>query len=207
VPALRDAGFAVELLVDGDPAVGRILSGEFDVVLLDLNLPSRGGFEILTALQHRGGPPILVLTARTDLDTRVEAFRLGAVDYIPKPAYADEVVMRLHARTRTQPESDEPRTAWADVVLLHDRLEVHRDGASIGLTPHEATLLRYLVERAGRPFTRRQLIDAALPWESEASDRAVDSHIARIRKKLGKEAAEHVRTVHRVGYRFDTTRS
>jgi len=203
VPALQDAEIEVELLVDGAPVVDKILNDDFDAVLLDLNLPNQGGFEILAAVQHRSVTPILVLTARTDLETRVKAFELGAVDYIPKPCYADELVMRLRARTAKPIPQEERQTSWANVTYLHDRLEVHRDGQSIGLTPHEATLLGYLVDRAGRPFTRRQLIDAALPWETDASDRTVDSHIARIRKKLGPQAGKHLKTVHRVGYRFD----
>jgi two-component system, OmpR family, response regulator len=203
VPALQDADIEVELLVDGAPVVDRILNDSFDAVLLDLNLPHQNGFEILAAVQHRSSTPVLVLTARTDLETRLKAFELGAVDYIPKPCYADELVMRLKARTIRPIESDERKTTWADVEYLHDRLEVQRDRVSLGLTPHEATLLGYLVERVGRPFTRRQLIEAALPWETEAGDRAVDSHIARIRKKLGPLAGKHLKTVHRVGYRFD----
>lgn len=203
VRGLTHAGFAVELASDGDRGAALGLSGEFALAVLDLMLPGQGGFEVLEQWRGRSSTPVIVLTARTDLDARLRAFELGAVDYLPKPFWIEELVARIRARLRISAEAPTRSVRWDDAVLDLDARTVTLAGAPVALTAHEFNVLAYMVERPGRAVTRPQLAEAALPASGDRSDRTVDSHIARIRRKLGKPAGLRVATVWGIGYRFD----
>jgi len=204
VRGLRLAGFEVELATDGTTGARLAMADEIDVVLLDLMLPARSGFEVLEMLQRRPAvPPVIVLSARTELGDRLRAFQLGAVDFVPKPFWVEEVVARIRARLHT-PEA--PRASrvveWAGVVVNLDARTVTVDGEPVALTRFELDLLAYLVQRPGRAIPRAQLASQALGPLDERTERTVDSHLARIRKKLGPAAAA-LSTVWGIGYRFD----
>ena len=205
VRGLRLAGFEVELATDGTTGARRVLEAELDVVLLDLMLPARSGFEVLELLQRRPAvPPMIVLSARTELGDRLRAFELGAVDFVPKPVWVEEVVARIRAHLHAPDAAPASRTvAWADVVVNLDARTVTVAGEPIALTRFELDLLAYLVQRPGRAIPRTQLASHALGPLDERTDRTVDSHLARIRKKLGPAAAAAVATVWGIGYRFD----
>ena len=204
VRGLRLAGFEVELATDGTTGARLAMAAEIDVVLLDLMLPARSGFEVLEMLQRRPAvPPVIVLSARTELGDRLRAFQLGAIDFVPKPFWVEEVVARIRAHLHT-PEA--PRASrvveWAGVVVNLDARTVTVDGEPVALTRFELDLLAYLVQRPGRAIPRTQLASQALGPLDERTERTVDSHLARIRKKLGPAAAA-LSTVWGIGYRFD----
>jgi DNA-binding response OmpR family regulator len=202
VRGLRAAGFAVELAHDGRRGAELGLSRPFDLIVLDLMLPELGGFEVLGLWRGRISTPVIVLTAKTELDARLQAFAGGAVDYLAKPFWFEELLARVRARLRLT-EVAPPRTiAWDDVVLDLDARGVAVAGEPLALTAHEFNVLAYLVERPGRAIARRQLAEAALPAGGDRSERTVDSHVARIRRKLGASATRLV-TVWGIGYRFD----
>src|SRR5262249_27261859 len=124
VQGLKQEGFEVELLSGGGDVVRRVLAEPFDAVVLDLMLPDQSGFEVLEALQHKSSVPVVVLTARTDLDDRLQSFRLGAADYVSKPFWMGELVARLRARmgiSRVSPKR----------VVHFDRVEVDLDARSV----------------------------------------------------------------------------
>jgi DNA-binding response OmpR family regulator len=198
---LRAAGYRVELATDGDGVAERVLNGRFDALILDLMLPGRSGIEILETLQGRVSAPIVVLTAKTSLPARLEAFRAGAADYLPKPFFIEELVARLDARLGRR--GDAPRVVrLGEIVLdLHART-AERAGVDIGLTPHELNVLGWLASRPGKAATRAQIVEATLSADGDTQERTLDSHIARIRKKLGPEG-EALKTVWGVGYRLD----
>lgn len=202
VTGLKNVGFSVELAADGETGTKRALSGEFDLVILDLNLPERDGFGVLEALSGRISTPVIVLTARTELETRLKSFSLGAVDYIPKPFWMEELVARIQSRLRIREDEPHRVIAWSNVVVDLDARTVNLDEAPIELTSHEFNVLAYLVERPDRAITRKQLADHALPESGSRYGRTVDSHMCRIRNKLGDEASEHIKTVWGVGYKF-----
>ncbi len=202
VTGLKNVGFSVELAADGETGTKRALSGEFDLVILDLNLPERDGFGVLEALSGRISTPVIVLTARTELETRLKSFSLGAVDYIPKPFWMEELVARIQSRLRIREDDPHRVIAWSNVVVDLDARTVNLDEAPIELTSHEFNVLAYLVERPDRAITRKQLADHALPESGSRYGRTVDSHMCRIRNKLGDEASEHIKTVWGVGYKF-----
>lgn len=202
VTGLKNVGFAVELATDGEMGTKRALSGEFELVILDLNLPERDGFGVLEALSGRISTPVIVLTARTELETRLKSFSLGAVDYIPKPFWMEELVARIQSRLRLREDEPHRVVSWSNVVIDLDARTVNLDEAPIELTSHEFNVLAYLVERPDRAITRKQLADHALPESGSRYGRTVDSHMCRIRNKLGEQASEHIKTVWGVGYKF-----
>lgn len=205
VRGLKLAGFEVELATDGTTGARLALTEGVDAVLLDLMLPQRSGFEVLELLRGRAAaPPVIVLSARTELGDRLRAFELGAVDYVPKPFWIEEVVARIRAHLPTGERRQPSRiVAWAGAALNLDARSVTVDGEPVALTRFELDLLAYLVQRPGRAIPRAQLASHALGPLDERTDRTVDSHLARIRKKLGPGAAAAISTVWGIGYRFD----
>jgi len=203
VRGLRAAGFDVELATNGIDGAKKALEGRFGAIVLDLMLPGQTGFAVLEQLQGRTSVPILVLTAKADLADRLKCFELGAADYITKPFWLEELVARLKTRLRINSESPKRVVRWADVALDLDSRMVTVGGQDAGLTRNEFDLLAHLVERQGRAISRAQLAEHALTPFEQRDARTVDSHIARIRRKLGAEGGGRVATVWGIGYRFE----
>ncbi|MFT5684395.1 MAG: two-component system OmpR family response regulator [Myxococcota bacterium] len=201
VGGLHRAGFQVTVAMAGNEAVQLILTGGFDVILLDLMLPERSGFEIMEAMSGRVSTPVIVLSARTELEARLHSFELGAVDYVPKPFWIEEIVMRIRSRLSIRKETPHRMLSVGGVVLDLDRRSAMRDGQDLGLTAHEFNMLSWIVERPDRAISRQQLADNALPEDGERSRRTIDSHMSRIRKKLG-EDGRLISTVWGIGYRY-----
>lgn len=202
VRGLRGAGFTVELATDGTAGRERALAGAFDLVVLDLHLPGEDGLAVLAACRTRIATPFLVLTARTSLDARLRSFELGAVDYVAKPFFLEELVMRIRTRLNVAARPPERVIPVGDVEVRLDSRLVLRGGEDVGLTAGELNVLLWLVGRPGRPASRAQIMAAALPADSGATERTVDSYVAHIRRKLGPTAAAAIETVFGVGYRF-----
>jgi two-component system OmpR family response regulator len=206
VRGLRAAGFAVELATDGASGARLAVGGGVDVVLLDLMVPGLSGFEVLAALHGRASaPPVIVLTARVELDDRLRAFGLGAADFMPKPFWIEEVVARIRARLPGAERARPARTvAWDGAVVDLDARTLRVAGELVALTRVELDLLAYLVERPGRAIPREQLSRAvaAIDEREDRDERTIDSHVSRLRKKLG-AAAGAIATVWGIGYRFD----
>ncbi|MFO0744461.1 MAG: response regulator transcription factor [Myxococcota bacterium] len=203
VRSLRAAGYEVELCGDGAAAIDKATTSPFAAVVLDLMLPSASGFEVLAACRARVASPIVVLSAKTELSARLQSFELGAVDYISKPFFMEELLARLRLRlgeTALAPPRRE--VAWADAVLDLDARTVRVGQQVVALTPSELSVLAHLAERPGRAVSRASIADAALSASGDVSDRTVDSHVARLRNKLGESAAKAIATVWGIGYRF-----
>jgi two-component system, OmpR family, response regulator len=203
VRGLLAAGFEVELATDGREGARKALDCPFDAVVLDLMLPLQSGIAVLEQLESRKSLPVLVLTARGELQDRVQCFELGAADFIVKPFWMEELVARIRTRLRVTPETKKRVVRFARAVLDLDGRLVTVHDVDVGLTRYEFDVLAHLVERAGRAISREQLADHALSPLEERDARTVDSHIARIRKKLGPEASTHIATVWGIGYRFE----
>lgn len=200
VAGLLRSGLDATLAADGETAAELMASTDWSVVVLDLMLPDIDGFTLLERWRHRSSAPVVVLTADTELSARLRSFELGAVDWIPKPFFMEELVARIRARLGMGPAKPPNRTVSLGTANLDlDRRQAFRDETSLSLTAHEVNLLEVLVTHAGRAFTRDALADRALPAEAVRSSRTVDSHIAHLRKKLGPDAPS-LETVYGVGY-------
>lgn len=201
---LLDAGFEVELVAHGDAAFDAAQRFEPDLVVLDLMLPGTPGEALLEAWRHRLSRPVIVLTARVELSDRLRAFELGAADFLPKPFWMAELLARIRTRLHAPGEAEVPPVDVEDVRVDRAGRRVTRAGAPVSLTPHEMNILLYLLDRPGRALSRAQIAEGTLSPGDEAPEaRTVDSHVARIRKKLGAAAGAHIQTVWRIGYRFD----
>jgi DNA-binding response OmpR family regulator len=203
VRGLRAAGFEVELATDGVEGARKALGEPFDAIVLDLMLPGQTGFDVLEQLKGHSSVPVLVLTARADLDDRLRCFGLGAADYVGKPFWIEELVARLRTRLRITPEAPRRIVRWADAALDLDARTVTVKDEAVALTKHEFDVLAHLVERPGRAISREQLTEQALGPFDQRDARTVDTHVARIRRKLGSAVGAHIATVWGIGYRFE----
>jgi two-component system OmpR family response regulator len=201
VRGLRAEGFDVELATDGTEAARRIVTEPYDAIVLELTLPGRDGFEVLERVRHRARAPIFVLSARAELPDRLRAFELGAADFVSKPFWIEELAARIRSRLRLDHERPKRITEWSGVEVDLDAHTAEANGELLSLTPTEFAILAFLVERPGRAVSRSVLATHALASLDAPDARTVDSHVARLRKKLGAGAAA-IRTVWGIGYRF-----
>jgi two-component system OmpR family response regulator len=202
VRGLKALEFQVDLSTNGADGIRQILTDDYDVVVLDLNLPGQGGFEVLERVRHRSRSQVIVLTARTDLPDRLRAFELGAADFVGKPFWIEELAARIRSRLRLEDSRPNKVVSWSGVSVDLDARSVDVEGKSASLTPTEFSILAFLVQRTGRPVSRRSLAESVLASADEPDARTVDSHVARLRRKLGPGAPAIV-TVWGIGYRFD----
>jgi two-component system phosphate regulon response regulator PhoB len=209
---LRDAGFEVDAVGSGQ--AGLALAGKTRpaVVILDLMLPDVSGMEICRQLRADpvlGDTAVLMLTARGDEYDRVLGFEVGADDYVVKPFSVRELVMRVRALSRRTAERRAARAAtgedrklrWKGLEVDPVRHRVYLDGGELQLRPLEFKLIQLLLEHPGRVFTRAQLLEEVWGISGEASSRTVDTHVRRLRERLGVHG-DVVETVHGFGYRL-----
>jgi two-component system alkaline phosphatase synthesis response regulator PhoP len=204
---LKMEGYQVEVVGDGVTACRRARETAFDLVLLDVMLPGKDGFEVCRELRRSGlRMPILMLTAKTQESEKVIGLELGADDYVTKPFGTRELRARVKALLRRAvPEQGPPAYSFGDVNVDFARGELRRGGQPVDLTPIEFKLLALFIKARGHLLTRDQLLDGAWGPGTFASDRIVDNHIANLRKKIEPDAASprYLRNVRGLGYRFD----
>ena len=207
---LRVEGYEVEVATDGLTASRRAKEARFDLVLLDIMLPGKDGFEVCRDLRRAGlRMPVMMLTAKTQESEKVMALELGADDYVTKPFGTRELRARIKAllrRASGEPVADEDVFRFGDVELDQRRGELRRGGIAVELTPIEFKLLTVFTRAAGRVLSREQLLDAAWGANTFGSDRIVDNHIGNLRKKIEPDPANprYLKNVRGLGYRFDS---
>jgi two-component system alkaline phosphatase synthesis response regulator PhoP len=211
---LEHAGFAVVTAADGRAALDLIGTAPPDLVVLDLGLPEIDGLEVTRRLRRDGEIPIVMLTARDDELDKLLGLELGADDYLTKPFSPRELVARVRAvlrRTESGGEAPsgasdrpDPLLRAGDVTIDVDRMRVDAGGRQVELTPTEFQILAALARRPGRILTRSQLLDAVHGVAFESYERALDTHVKNLRRKLEPDprVPRYVLTVHGVGYRF-----
>ncbi|MGC6418506.1 MAG: response regulator transcription factor [Bradymonadia bacterium] len=207
VHGLRQARFRTTLAINGEQGLQLVLTQSFDLVLLDLMLPGRTGFEVLKAMCTRVSVPTIVLSALSDLPARLKSFENGAVDFVPKPFFIEELVARIRSRLEVRQVESRRLLELGDTLLDLDARIVLRDEQDLGMTGYEFNVLAFLCIRAGRAQTRGQIAEHALSEHGDCSDRTVDSHISRIRKKLGPDTGGLIKTIWGIGYRCDVVQS
>jgi DNA-binding response OmpR family regulator len=200
VRGLRAAGFDVELATDGEQALLCLDRSVYDLMVLDMMLPGVHGLDILERTRARNGPPAIVLTAQGELPDRLKAFEAGAVDFLPKPFWMEELLARIRARLHLIVEKRRIVT-WDDVVVDLDARTVTVAEQSASLTPVEFEILAVLVDRRNRAVSRDFIATHVLRGGDKIT-RSVDPHVARIRKKLG-AAGARILSIRTLGYRLD----
>ena len=201
---LQAQGFHVQLCDNGQDGYHLACTQSFDAIILDIMLPGRDGLSILKNLRKRKNPvPILLLTARSELDERLEGLNLGADDYLTKPFYVEEVIARLHALHRRSSGDKLCILQVADLVLDITTRKVKRGKREIELTPREFNLLEYLMRSPGRVYSRTQILEHVWGYDFDPSTNLVDVNIKRLRNKLGEnDDVRLIETVRGVGYRL-----
>lgn len=201
-------GYQVETARDGNSGVAMAAAGSFDLILLDVMLPGKDGFEVCRELRQRGLEiPIVMLTARGQVVDRVVGLKLGADDYVTKPFEMIELLARLEAlfrRSRNSGSTAAGTYAFGDVRVDFRRGEVFRDGEPVALSAMEFKLLAYFIQHRGELLSRNELLDKVWGYDAMPTTRTVDVHVAALRQKLERNPSrpEFILTAHRRGYRF-----
>jgi DNA-binding response OmpR family regulator len=203
---LRMEGYDVEVVADGVAATARARDGAFDLILLDVMLPGRDGFDVCRDVRSAGvRTPILMLTAKAQEAEKVLGLELGADDYVTKPFSARELRARVKALLRRAEDTAPDVQRFGDLQVDGNRFEVRRGDRTVDLTRLEFKILSALVRCRGRVVTRDRLLDLAWGEDTYVSDRVIDNHVANLRKKIEDDTRNprFVVSVRGVGYRFD----
>lgn len=202
---LQEAGFTVTVCRNGDEAYSLARSGGFDVLVLDIMLPGRDGLSILRNLREaKNTVPVILVTARSALNERLEGLNLGADDYLAKPFYVEELIARIHAVTRRALGDQLTQMSAGDLTVNLITREVKRGAMRIELTAREFSLLELLMRSPGRVYTRTQILEHVWGYDFDPQTNVVDVCIRRLRNKidLPDDKEPLIETVRNVGYRF-----
>ena len=207
---LEKENYTVLQAFDGEEALQLFGSQPIDAVILDLMLPKIPGEEVCSRIRSRSDLPILMLTAKGDLDDKVAGFQLGADDYLSKPFEPRELIERIRALLRRarrgQPKAAVIALLDGTVLVYPETMRVTKDGEDIFLTTNEFKILNTLLSNPNKVFTREEIISLAFGMEYDAYDRAIDTHIKNIRAKLENDPRhpEIIKTVYGTGYKAVT---
>jgi two-component system alkaline phosphatase synthesis response regulator PhoP len=200
-------GYEVSTASDGAAGLERARAQKPDLVILDIMLPKLSGLEVCKTLRSEGfEAPIIMLTARGQEIDKVVGLELGADDYVTKPFSIRELLARVRAILRRTDGSKKrlARYRFADLELDFETYRAKKAGEPLDMSPREFELLRYLIERKGETVSRDRLLEDVWGYESYPSTRTVDTHIAKLRAKIGDSGSEprHILTIHGMGYKF-----
>lgn len=200
---LEAQGFSVTVSNDGHAAFELATTQAFDLVVLDIMLPGRDGLSILKELRERKNPvPVILLTARSEMNERVEGLNLGADDYVTKPFFIDELLARINAVARRN------TILHAGPLMLNlIARQARYGGEEIIFAPREFSLLEHLMRSPGNVFTRDQLLEQVWGYGFDPQTNLVDVCIRRIREKIDRDGHKYIETVRGVGYRFNKDES
>ncbi|WP_328185508.1 response regulator transcription factor [Marinobacter sp. OP 3.4] len=199
---LRDDQHTVDWLDDGQQALAALTRDDFDLVVLDLTLPRLDGLEVLARARQSGaGTPVIILTARSELDEKLQALDAGADDYLTKPFAMAELKARIRAVTRRGRASPENGLTVGDLRLNPDTGQLTIGEQTTSLPRSELQILHYLMRHPDQVATRRRLEEQLYGWDQGAESNALEVHIHHLRRRLGKTA---IRTVRGVGYLLDS---
>jgi two-component system alkaline phosphatase synthesis response regulator PhoP len=205
---LRNEGYAVETASDGETGLHRAMSESFDLIILDVMLPKKNGFDLCRDLRQRGiSSPILMLTARGQVVDKVVGLKLGADDYVTKPFEMMELLARIETLLRRIPTAVAPTAdayQFGPIRVDFRRAEVSREGQPVELSAREFQLLRYFIEHRGDVLSREALLNDVWGYHAVPSTRTVDVHVAWLRQKLeaNPRHPQFILTVHGLGYKF-----
>ena len=204
---LENEGFSVEAFSNGETFLSSVYKNIPNLVILDLMLPGVSGLDVCRELrsnENYDGIGIVMLTAKSEEIDRIVGFELGADDYVTKPFSVRELILRVKVllKKRSDNGANEQILEFGPILMNLDAHEVSIDGKIVNLTALEFKLLKHLLKRKGRVQTRDQLLGDVWGYSSEVTTRTVDTHIKRLREKLG-EPGDLIQTIRGVGYRFN----
>jgi two-component system, OmpR family, alkaline phosphatase synthesis response regulator PhoP len=204
---LDNEGYKVETAADGEDGLAQATDGGFDLVILDIMLPRKSGFDVCRDLRQRGvGTPVLMLTARHQVVDRVVGLKLGADDYLAKPFEMAELLARVEARLRRRNTGSLPEAlhCFGAVAVDFRKAEVTRGGQPVELSAKEFQLLKYFIAHRGATLSRNELLDEVWGYDDMPTTRTVDVHVAWLRRKLEAQPKnpQFILTIYGLGYKF-----
>ena len=203
---LEKEGFEVRIAYDGGKAVEEFDERTPDMVLLDIMLPVMDGWAVCAHIREKGATPIIMLTAKSDVDDRITGLEMGADDYLVKPFEMKELMARINAVLRRSeiPDDTKKRLQFDKLVINLDSYELLVDGKQVDTPPKELELLYHLASTPNRVYTRNQLLDEVWGFDYFGDSRTVDVHIKRLREKVEDVSDQWaLKTVWGVGYKFE----
>ena len=199
------AGFQVECALDGLDAINQIRRNNFDLILLDVNLPKIDGFAVLEKVRESAPTqPIIMMSARTDKDDVTHGLRLGADDYVRKPFSVEELVLRVENRLRRSDQKISEILSCGPITLNETKHVVTFNEKTIDLSPTEFNLLLVLLQNQKRVLTKEKLLDLVWGLNFETTTNVVDTYISYLRKKLHIEGFDGIKTVRGIGFKLES---
>jgi two-component system, OmpR family, alkaline phosphatase synthesis response regulator PhoP len=206
---LEKEGYSVSPCQDGEQALTQALREPIGLVVLDVKLPKKDGFDVCRDLRRHGfGSPILMLTARSEVKDRIKGLKTGADDYLGKPFDVNELLARIEALFRrpnhVAPQLIDPVFCFGDLIVDVKRAEILRNGAQVVLTAKEFGLLQYFIANPNERLSRQTLLEQVWGYRQVLNTRTVDLHVAQLRQKLEPDPKHprHILTIFRSGYKF-----
>ncbi|ABR46773.1 two component transcriptional regulator, winged helix family [Alkaliphilus metalliredigens QYMF] len=213
---LEKEGFVVSCCYDGIVACETFLKNKYDLVLLDLMLPGLDGYQVCQKIRETSYTPIIMLTAKGDLEEKVKGLHIGADDYVTKPFEIHELLARIHAMLRRIEQDHEEvnrkegnRLEYDNLIFDIDAFIIYLNEDIINVPRREAQLLKYLMMYPNQVFKREELIEGIWGWDFEGEDRVIDLYIKRLRKRLKSKTKQSwsIKTVWGIGYKFEVEKS
>ncbi|MBQ8202780.1 MAG: response regulator transcription factor [Clostridia bacterium] len=199
---LTAAGFETEKAFDGETALNKAKEGNIDLAILDIMMPALNGWEVTKKIREFSDMPIIILSARSEEFDLLEGFSVGADEYVTKPFSPAVLVKRVEALLKRSGKIDE-KAAKKGLVVDKESFTAFLDGKELELTLKEFGLLSILYENKGMVLSRDQLLDSVWSYDYDGDLRTVDSHIARLRTKLGDFGSSHLKTIYGMGYKLE----
>jgi DNA-binding response OmpR family regulator len=201
--ALEQKSYAVDQAHDGEDGEQKAIMGEYDLIILDIMLPKKDGITVCRDLRAENiNIPIIMLTARSDLDDRIEGLDSGADDYLVKPFELDELLARIRALLRRPEQKTAEVLTAQDISLDNARSAVKKDGKAVKLTLKEYAVLEYLMRNKNITLTREQILDHCWDYAFDSFSNIVDVYIKQLRRKLDDQNETYIKTIRGVGYQL-----
>lgn len=197
---LKDAGYSVTTAFDGEDAIVKFCEEHYDLLVLDIMLPGKNGMDVLREIRDISEIPVIMLTALADEYTQIKSFDLQADEYVTKPFSPVVLVKRITALLRRSHPIDKTTVSFEDIIVDFSAYTVYKNRKQVALTTKEIEILKVLIENQGNVLSRMQILDAVWSFDSDISDRIVDTHIKNLRRKL---ECSSIQTVKGIGYRFE----
>ena len=200
---LKAEGFNTDCVKDGEDALILASQQPYDAILLDIMIPGKDGLHVLKLLRRRNiNTPVILVTARGELEDRLQGLNLGADDYLPKPFHIEELVARIRAVCRRTTGEQLNLIRFEELAINLATREVHNGAELIELTQREFTLLELLIRSPGRVYTRTQILEYVWNYDFDPYTNVVDVYIKRLRRKIDRRDSSFIETIRGVGYRF-----
>lgn len=201
--ALERKSYAVDCVYDGEAGEKRAIFGEYDLIILDIMLPQKDGIAVCRDLREKNiNLPIIMLTAKGELDDKIEGLDSGADDYLVKPFDLDELLARVRALLRRPGEKMEEILTAQDISIDSANYTITKSGKPLLLTLKEHAVIEYLIRNKGRVLTRDQILDHCWDFAFDSFSNVVDAFIRLLRKKLNDNDEKYIKTVRGIGYKF-----